>query len=144
MLVDANVLLYAVDSGAPQHDLASAWLRDALNGNRRVAIPWQTIGAFVRIVTHPRVSAHPLTGPAAWAYVEQWLDVPVAWVPAATKRTARLLGELMNRYHLTANAIPDAQLAALALEHGLTVVSADHDFARFTEVAWHNPLVPPA
>lgn len=140
MLIDANLLLYAVDSASPHHERAKAWLTEAFNGDRRVALPWQSIGAFVRIVTHPRVSSHPLTGTQAWSFVRDWLAVPVTWVPPATEQTARLLGELIERHHLTGNAIPDAQLAALALENGLTVVSADNDFARFAEVRWHNPL----
>lgn len=140
MLLDANILLYAVDSAAPQFSRASRWLTDTLNGDRQVAVPWQTIGAFIRIATHPRVSANPLTGPEAWSFVEEWLDTPVAWVPPATERTARVLGQLIERYHLTSNAVPDAQLAALALEYGLTVISADSDFARFSEVRWENPI----
>lgn len=142
MLLDATVLLYAIDSGSPHHKRARTWLTDALNGDRRVAVPWQTIGTFVRIATHPRVNRNPLTGEEAHDFVREWLDVPVTWVPPATDRTVRLFGGLVERYHLTANAIPDAQLAALPIEHGLTVVSADNDFARFDEIAWLDPLQP--
>ncbi len=60
--------------------------------------------------------------------------------PAATDRTAAVLGRLVTRHRLTANLIPDAQLAALAIEHGLVLCSADTDFGRFTELRWHNPL----
>lgn len=140
MLLDANVLLYAVDAATPQHRLASMWLTAALRGDRRVALPWQTLGAFVRIATHPRASVNPLSGPEAWSFVSDWLATPVAWIPPVSLHTARLWGQLIERYHLTANAIPDAQLAALALEHGLTVISADSDFARFKEIRWENPL----
>lgn len=140
MLVDANLLLYAVDETSPHHNTASDWLTAALNGSRRVALPWQSIGAFVRISTHPRIAASPLTGPEAWSFVDEWLSSPVAWLPPASARTATILGELIGRYGLTGNAIPDAQLAAMAVEHGLTLCSADSDFARFTEVRWVNPL----
>ncbi|UYM05267.1 TA system VapC family ribonuclease toxin [Solicola gregarius] len=140
MIVDANILLYAVDSRSPRHDAASEWLTIALRGDRRVALPWQTIGAFVRIITHPRVTESPLTGPDAWRFVQDWLAVPVCWIPPATDRTARTLGTLIERHGLSGNAIPDAQLAALAIEHGVSVVSNDSDFARFPEVAWENPL----
>ena len=140
MLVDANLLLYATDSASPHHGRAAGWLSEALNDARRVGIPWQTIGAFVRIATHPRVTMHPLTGAAAWAFVEEWLAAPVTWVPQASERTAVILGRLIGRYGLTANAVPDAQLAALAIEHGLQIVTADTDFARFDEARWINPL----
>lgn len=65
MLVDANLLLYAVDRTSDHHEVAPAWLTSVLNGTTRVGIPWQTIGAFLRIVTHPRVTTQPLTGAAA-------------------------------------------------------------------------------
>lgn len=141
MLVDANLRLCAVEEVSPHHSTASDWLTAALNGSRRVALPWQSIGAFVRISTHPRIAASPLTGPEAWSFVDEWLSSPVAWLPPASARSATILGELVDRHGLTGNAIPDAQLAAMAVAHGLTACSADSDFARFTEVRWVNPLV---
>lgn len=140
MLLDANVLLYAVDETSSRNEAASRWLDGVLNGDRRVGLPWQTIGAFVRIATHPRVMTAPLTGPAAWEFVRAWLDVEVVWVPPATSRTAAVLGSLIERHQVTGNLVTDAQLAALAIEHGLVVCSTDTDFARFDEVRWHNPL----
>lgn len=140
MLLDANILLYAVDQRSPHHERASAWLIDAMTGAQRIALPWQTIGAFVRITTHPRILAHPLSTEDAWTIVEQWLAAPQVWIPPPTERTADLLGQLVRRHHLSGNAIPDAQLAALAIENGIAIVSADTDFARFPDVRWINPL----
>ena len=140
MLVDANLLLYAVDEDSHRHEAASTWLVDALNGQRRVGLPWQTLGAFLRISTHPRAAAVPLTPDQAWAQVEAWLSSPAAWIPQPTDAHASVLGSLIRSYQLNANMITDAQLAALAIEHGLTVLSADTDFARFKEVRWENPL----
>lgn len=140
MLLDANILLYAVDSRSRHHEAASEWLTAALRGDRLVALPWQTLGAFVRIITHPRATESPLTGGEAWTFVHDWLAVPGCWIPAPTGRTARTLGTLIERYGLSGNAIPDAQLAALAIEHGVSVVSNDSDFARFPEIAWETPL----
>jgi len=140
VLVDANLLLYAVDQRSPHHDQAVEWLATALNGSRRVGLPWQTLGAFVRIATHPRVSDRPLSSADAWQYVRSWLDAEPTWVPPATERTAAVLGELFARHQVTGNLVPDAMLAALAMEHGLTVVTADTDFGRFPEVTWANPL----
>lgn len=140
MLVDANLLLYSVDTSSPHHVQCAGWLTETLNGDRRVAFPWQTIGAFLRISTHPRVSRHPLTADRAADYVESWLDADPAWVPPASERTASVLGDLMSSLGLTGNLVPDAQLAALAIEHGLTVYSADTDFGRFPDLSWINPL----
>lgn len=140
MLVDANLLLFAVDSASPFHGRASAWLTGQLNSPRRVGLPWPTLLAFVRISTHPRTARRPLSGEAAWSYVTDWLAAENAWVPNPTGRHAEVLGSLILSYRLTANLVPDAHLAALAIEHGLEVASADTDFARFREVRWVNPL----
>ena len=142
MIVDANILLYAVDSSSPFHNRAAQWLEAAFNGPRRVGLPWQTIGAFLRISTHPRLSESPLSVPQAWGFVEEWLAQDTAWIPPATQHTARILGELLVRSQVGANLIPDAQLAALALENGVSVVSNDTDFARFPGCGWINPLAP--
>lgn len=141
MIVDANLLLYAVDRGAPHHEAAAAWWTEVLNGDRRVGIPWQSIGAFCRIVTHPRVTTSPLTGARAWGHVESWLAAAPTWVPPASERTAKILGRLVADHHVSGNLVPDAMLAALAIEHGVAVMTADTDFARFPSVEHRNPLV---
>ncbi len=140
MLIDANLLLYAVDRDAPEHSVAAPWLEQQLNGSRRVAIPWESIGAFLRIATHPRVSERPLSAEDAWRIVDGWLSASPVWVPVATERHAEVFGDLIRRYRVTGNLVPDAHLAALAIEYGLEICSADTDFARFREVRWMNPL----
>jgi len=140
MLVDASVLLYAVDETSPQHDRARRWLEDALNGARRVGLPWASLTAFVRIATHPRALRAPLGAADAWAYVEDWLDAPTAWVPAPGRGHRDILGRLVHELDLRGNLVTDAVLAALCIEHGLSIVSADSDFARFRELTWVNPV----
>ena len=140
MLLDANILLYAVDSTSHCHRAAADWLTEVLNGDRRVALPWQTIGAFLRISTHPRAASEPLSASDAWAFVEAWLEAPPTWIPPATERTASVLAWLVSRVPVTGNLIPDAQLAALAIEHGLVLYSTDTDFARFPDLRWTDPL----
>jgi toxin-antitoxin system PIN domain toxin len=140
MLVDANLLLFAVDASASAHARAAAWLTAQLSGARRVGLPWESLNAFLRISTHPRAAASPLKVSEAWRFVEEWLSAPVAWIPTATDSHAAVLGQLLARYHVTGNLIPDANLAAIAIEHGLQVCSADTDFARFAEIRWINPL----
>jgi len=140
VLIDANILLYGADSTSPNFAAASAWLTETLNGRRRVGIPWQSIGAFVRIATHPRVMASPLTSQEAWEHVRGWLEAEPVWIPPATQRTAGVLGELLRSDNITGNLVPDAMIAALAIEHGLVVISADTDFERFPGVRRMNPL----
>jgi uncharacterized protein len=143
MLVDANLLLFTVDRSSPFHEAAAAWLTGVLNGGRRVGIPWPSLAAFVRISTHPRASEHPLSPGGAWRHVEGWLACDPVWIPAPTERHAEILGGLVVSYQLRGNLVSDAHLAALAIEHGLTVCSADTDFARFREIQWVNPLASP-
>lgn len=140
MLIDANILLYAVDTQSPFHEKSATWLESALNGSRRVGIPWMSLTAFVRITTHPRALREPLTPTNAWTHVEDWLDAPMTWIPTPGRPHADILGRLIRELDLRANLIPDAVLAALCIEHGLTMVSADSDFARFTEIEWLNPV----
>ncbi len=140
MLVDANLLLFAVDETSRFHAVAADWLTKKLNGPGRLGLPWQSLGAFLRISTHPRAADNPLTPDQAWAQVEDWLAADPAWIPSPTERHADVLGSLVRSYDLRGNLISDAQLAALAIEHGLMVCSADTDFARFREVRWENPL----
>lgn len=140
MIVDANVLLYAEDASSPHHLAASTWLTEALNGTVRIGLPWPSLLAFVRIRTHPRVYAHPLPPLEAWQRVTDWLAAPATWIPQPTERHAEVLGDLIERYRLTAGALPDAHLAALAIEHGVGVCSADADFARFDGLRWTDPL----
>lgn len=140
MLVDANLLLYAVDESSPFHAAAREWLTEVLNGPRRVGLPWWSLGAFLRISTHPRAARHPLAVEEAWGLVSAWLACDVVWTPGPTERHAGILGDLLRAYQLRGNLVPDAAMAALAVEHGLVVYSADTDFGRFSEIRWRNPL----
>ncbi|HTZ85116.1 MAG TPA: TA system VapC family ribonuclease toxin [Solirubrobacteraceae bacterium] len=140
MLLDANLLLFAVYRGSPFHQTARDWLAEQLNGDRRVGMPWQSLAAFLRLATNSRVFEQPLDPATAWTSVQAWLDSDLVWVPAPGARHRELLGGLIERYQLRGDLIPDALLAATAIEHGLEVCSADTDFARFREVRWLNPL----
>lgn len=140
MIVDANILLYAEDDSSPHHPPALAWLTEALNGPVRIGLPWPSLLAFLRIRTNPRAYARPLDGQEAWDRVTDWLAAPAAWVPVPTDRHAEVLATLVRRHRPTGVAVPDAHLAALALEHGVGVCSADSDFARYDGLRWFNPL----
>jgi toxin-antitoxin system PIN domain toxin len=140
MLLDANLLLYAVHKQADRHSAASTWLSDQLNGSRRVGFPWQSIAAFLRIATHPRAFQHPLPVATAWERVTDWLKMPVAWIPEPGPEYREIVGHLITAYKVNGNLVPDAVLASLAIEHGVTLYSTDTDFARFKELRWENPI----
>ena len=142
MLVDANILLYACDVDSPFHDPARSWMEDALNGPRRVGIPWTSSSAFLRIATNPRAMRSPLTPSDAWSLLDAWLDAAPVWIPEPGIGHRQILRRLVVGLDLRANLIADASLAAMCIEHGLRVVSADSDFARFPEIEWINPVAP--
>ncbi len=141
ILVDTNLLLYAANRAAPEHEAAVGWLEEELSGEARVGLPWESLIAFHRLATSPRILPRPMDGQRAWRLVTDWLSSPVAWIPQPTERHAEIMETLVERYRITGNLVPDAHLAAIAIQHGLEICSADTDFARFTEVRWRNPLV---
>ena len=140
ILVDANLLVYAHVRTFPQHARARDWLDDELSRGTPVALPWPSLLGFLRIVTNPRVFQQPERMSEAWRQVDAWLAADAVWVPQATDRHRGVLGALLGSAGVQANLVPDAHLAALAIEHGLLLCSSDGDFARFPGLRWLNPL----
>ena len=144
ILLDANLLVYAHVRSTAQHARAREWLDAQLNGPAQVGFPWVSLLAFLRLVTNPRVFARPEPMGDAWSQAQAWLACNVAWIPQPSERHSAILGRLLDAPGIHANLVPDAQLAALAMEHGLVLCSADADFARFPGLRWRNPLAPRA
>jgi hypothetical protein len=140
ILVDAIILVYAHVSSMPEHERARVWLDEQLNGSALVGLPWPSVLAFLRLVTNPRVFEHPAPMASAWQQVLAWLACEPVWVPHPGDRHADVLGTLLVLPAVNANLVPDAHLAALAIEHGLLLCSTDGDFARFPGLRWTNPL----
>ena len=142
ILVDANLLIYAYSSNFAQHVAAREWLDRQINGVARVGLPWASLLAFLRLTTNPRMFPRPLPMAKAWDQVSVWLACETVWTPEPTERHAGVLATLLAQRGVHGNLVSDAHLAALAIEHGLTLCSADGDFARFASLKWHNPLAP--
>ena len=140
ILIDANLLVYAHVASMPQHRTAISWLDQKLNGTAVVALPWQSLLSFARLVTNPRLFERPLSVVTAWQQIESWLNCPVVRIPNPGERYREILARLMAISVDRSNLIPDAQLAALAIENGFILCSSDRDFARFSELTWENPL----
>ena len=140
ILVDANLLIYAHVSSFSQHESAREWLDGQLSGSALVGLPWPSLLGFLRIVTNPRVFERPEPLGDAWRQVRSWLECESTWIPQPTERHAETLGKVFGGAGVEANLVPDAHLAALAIEHGLLLCSTDGDFGRFSELHWQNPL----
>jgi uncharacterized protein len=140
ILVDVNILVYASNTEADKHATAREWLDRQLNGSALIGLPWASLLAFLRISTNPRAFRRPLTMVVAWHQVSSWLSAETVWTPEPTSRHPAVLSNLLALPGVHGNLVPDAHLAALAIEHGLILCSTDGDFARFPGLQWRNPL----
>jgi toxin-antitoxin system PIN domain toxin len=138
-LLDANILLYAYDSDSAHHAACRSWLEAAFKSDEIVALPWQTLLAFVRITTNPRATKKPLQIADACNIVSSWLDQVNVSVIGAGERFWELLKHQMLEAQVTGPLVTDAALAALALEHGATLCSVDRDFRRFRGLKLIDP-----
>ena len=142
ILIDANLLIYSVDRDSPHHAPARRWLEETLSGSESVGIAWIAALAFIRITTHPAVMRKPLSAESAIGYVDEWLAQPYVIAIGPGEQHWPILRNLMTASGTAGNLTSDAHLAALAIEHGATVASADNDFRRFAGVTHLNPLAP--
>jgi toxin-antitoxin system PIN domain toxin len=139
VVVDANVLLYAVDRASANHERSRSWLDTSLAGREAVGLAWIALLAFIRIGTSASILPTPMTTDEATDQVQKWLEAPAAVVAQPTPRHASLLRGLLRDTGTAGNLTTDAHLAALALEHGADIVSYDRDFARFPGVKHRLP-----
>jgi toxin-antitoxin system PIN domain toxin len=137
---DLNLLLYAIDRRSPQHEPALRWWNGTLSGTETVGLAWTVLLGFVRLSTSPRVVSSPLDPASAMDYVERWLGRHQVTVVEPTRRHSAVLRDLLRATGTGGNLVMDAHLAALAIEHGATLCSADRDFGRFPGVELSNPL----
>ena len=139
-LLDANLLLYAVNKDAPLHAQAKAWLETTLSGRETVAFSWNVILAFVRLTTRPGLFRNALSPERAFDLVADWLGQPSATVVNPGPRHLAILRGLLTSLGTGGNLPSDAHLAALAIEQNAELCSCDAAFARFAGLDWRNPL----
>lgn len=139
-ILDANLLLYAVDIRSPRHGRARAWLQQQLSGDETIAFAWVVLLAFVRLSTNPQVFAKPLSADRALDVVDAWLEQPCVVIVHPGDRHAVVVRQLLKPFGTAGNLVNDAHLAALAIEHGAELNSCDADFSRFSGLRWVNPL----
>jgi uncharacterized protein len=140
ILVDANVLVYAVDSDSHHHRAARRWLEAALSGSAPVGFAWVVLLAFLRLTTRPGILRKPLPPERALAFVDEWLAQPNARTVVPGEGHWAVLRSLLRSTGTAGNLTSDAHLAALALEHGAAVCSTDRDFERFPGIERIDPL----
>lgn len=140
ILIDANLLLYAVNQDLPQHAAARSWLEGVFSGSDRIGLPWVVMLAFLRLTTNPRLFARPLSVEQASGYLDEWLSLPMVRPVSPGTGHWAVLRNLLAASGTGGNLTTDAHIAALAIEQGYTVYSADNDFKRFAGLRHVNPL----
>ena len=139
-LLDVNLLIYAVDEEAREHEATLGWFEDALSGTETIAFAWFALIGFLRLTTRPQGARDPWPIEAALDEIRRWLAQPVATVVHPTDRHPSVLRDLLTPLGAGGNLTSDAHLAALAIEHGATLCSHDNDFSRFAGLRWEDPL----
>lgn len=137
---DVNLLVHAYNADSPVHEAARRWWERTLSEPAPVGLAWSVILGYIRVTTHPRIMANPLTAEMACAHVEAWLDQPQVLLLHPGEAHARILFDLLRGLGTAGNLTSDAHLAALAIEHQSDLRSTDTDFARFSGLRWRNPL----
>jgi toxin-antitoxin system PIN domain toxin len=141
-LVDTNLLVYATFADAPEHGRARAWLEELLaEGDGTVALCWPVVYAFLRLITSPRVfGRHAVTIMQASTVASAYLTQPAIRVVVPGAAHAAIAAELAETPGLRSDDVPDIEIAALAIEHGLVLASHDHGFRRFARLRVVDPL----
>jgi hypothetical protein len=142
VLVDTNLLVYATFADAPEHDRAREWLHEQLqNRDKGVVLCWPVLYAFLRLVTSSRVfGAHSLTLEEGWATVEAFVRQPTARIVVAGPLHLSIAAELARTPGLRTDDVPDVEVAALAIEHGVALATHDSGFRRFVALRTIDPL----
>jgi toxin-antitoxin system PIN domain toxin len=140
IVLDANILLYAYDTAAPGHARARAWVEHMFSGTEPVALPWQSIAAFLRIMTNSRLPGERFTPSEAVVIVNGWLEQPCVQALAPGERHWALFRQMFVEGQAAGPLASDAHLAALTMEYGGVLHTTDRDFARFPDLRWTNPL----
>jgi len=140
IVLDVNLLLYAYDAASPHHAKARAWIEEAFSGTAPVGLPWQTVSAFLRIMTNPRLPGQRFTLEEAVQVVDRWLEQPNVRVLAPGDDHWPLFRQMIMEGQAPGPLVTDAHLAALTMEYGGELHTTDRDFARFPGLRWTNPL----
>jgi toxin-antitoxin system PIN domain toxin len=140
IVLDVNLLIYASDGNAVLHEAARRWLQSIISGSELIGLPWQTIDAFVRISTNPRVSGGQVSIEQAIGAIEHWMDLPQVRVLSPGERHWGILKDMLTEGQARGPLATNAGLAAVTIEYGGVLHTTDRGFARFPGLRWVNPL----
>jgi len=140
IVIDANILLYAYAADSDKHAKARAWVEEVFSGASPVGLPWQTVSAFMRIVTNPRLTGKRFTPAEVVEIVDEWVNQPNVRLLGPGDDHWNFLRQMMVDGQARGPLVTDAQLAALTIEYGGVLHTTDRDFSRFPGLRWKNPI----
>ena len=140
ILPDVNVLVYAHREDAPDHQAYRDWLGEVINNDQAYGMSDIVLSGFLRVVTHPRVFNPPSSMKQALAFVQDVRDQPNCVIIAPGLRHWIIFENLCKNANVKGNLVPDAYLAAMAIESGCEWITTDMDFSRFTGLSWRRPF----
>jgi len=140
IVIDANLLIYSYDLDSAHHKKSHSWLEEALSGVEPVGLPWQSVSAFLRVITNRRLSGMRVSLQQAVQVVDEWLQQPNVQILVPADQHWSVLRQMILEGQASGPLVSDAEIAAITIEHGAVLHTADRDFARFPGLRWKNPL----
>jgi toxin-antitoxin system PIN domain toxin len=140
IVVDANLLIYSYDLDSIHHKKSLSWLEELLSGVEAVGLPWQSVSAFLRVITNRRLSGMRVTLEQAVQVVDEWLQQPNVQILVPMDQHWSVLRQMILEGRASGPSVSDAEIAAITIEHGAVLHTTDRDFARFPGLRWKNPL----
>jgi uncharacterized protein len=140
IVVDANLLIYSYDLDSAHHKKSLSWLEELLSGVEAVGLPWQSVSAFLRVITNRRLSGMRVTLEQAVQVVDEWLQQPNVQILVPADQHWSVLKQMILEGRASGPLVSDAEIAAITIEHGAVLHTTDRDFARFPGLRWKNPL----
>jgi uncharacterized protein len=140
IVIDANLLIYSYDLDSAHHKKSLSWLEELLSGVEAVGLPWQSVSAFLRVITNRRLSGMRVTLEQAVQVVDAWLQQPNVQILVPADQHWSVLKQMILEGRASGPLVSDAEIAAITIEHGAVLHTTDRDFARFPGLRWKNPL----
>lgn len=140
IVIDANLLIYAYDSASPLYEKSLAWLEDAFSRMDPVGLPWQSIAAFLRVMTNRKLHGRQYSLNEAAEIIDAWMAQSNVRILTATDDHWFQLRRMILEGSASGALASDAEIAAITIEYGGVLHTTDRDFARFPGLRWTNPL----
>ncbi len=139
IIADVNVLIYALRQDSDKHEQCRTWLQRSLAGPENFGYSEHVLSSVVRIVTHPKIFKSPSSLEDVFDFIDAIRSAPVSVAVQPGPMHWSVFRKICIDAEARGNLVPDAYLAAMAIEQGARWVTTDRDFARFSDLRWELP-----